>query len=452
MHSPSSDQAYDATAEPHAPHIPAVGLPVIVSSSAESDEAPQVVHTAGGKHRGGGLVANWAPGAALKRPLAMQRSLSGFFGLRSSGIPDGDGPAMSAERRVSHGSTMSDGSSVLEDGTSGILYLGAQQKTAGSTAAMDVVSGWNAGERRRRLPQGASGVVLHKDLWKIEVDEEYGTTHVFRSYLARLDEPDEPGVGWGDSRAVDDDDDDGGERHWRAESITPRPMFSPTAEALNVHSQQQRSSLSPNSSAGGSSYFPAMPPPSKPFLPGEEPNRHVNGVLSNYPLAYKPAPASGSNVTSPFTSRPPSSVDLSGIATRRMGTQGTPQGATRLPPAHMRIDLPHGGYVLDDPTSSKASSARLLTPEREWVPGAWGYAKETFDPDVETDTEDEDDDGDEVDALVKRTRSRLIVDGDIRLKTRADAPVRETTSTTGEATGAQVQSSSNTRLMPWSTF
>lgn len=87
------------------------------------------------------------------------------------------------------------------------------------------------------------------------------------------------------------------------------------------------------------------------------------------------------------------------------------QGTTRQGLAHMRIDLPNGGYVFDDPSSSKASSARLLTPEREWVPGAWGYAKETFDPDVESDTEDEEDNVHEVDALAKRTRSRLIVDG-----------------------------------------
>lgn len=63
--------------------------------------------------------------------------------------------------------------------------------------------------------------------------------------------------------------------------------------------------------------------------------------------------------------------------------------------------------------SSKASSARLLTPDREWVPGAWGYAKETFDPDVESesDTEDEDDREDAVEGLTRKTRSRLIVDG-----------------------------------------
>jgi hypothetical protein len=191
------------------------------------------------------------------------------------------------------------------------------------------------------------------------------------------------------------------------DSITPRPMFSPTAEALNIHAQQ-RSSLSPNASAaGGNGYFPAMPPPSKPFLPGEEPNQHVNGVLSNYPLAYKPAPPSGSTVTSPFTSRPPSSADLSGMARRGQGAGR--QGLA----SHMRIDLPNGsGYAFDDHLSSKASSARLLTPEREWVPGAWGYAKETFDPDVESETEDEEDgDAREVDLTAKRAKSRLIVDG-----------------------------------------
>lgn len=83
----------------------------------------------------------------------------------------------------------------------------------------------------------------------------------------------------------------------------------------------------------------------------------------------------------------------------------------RQNPNHMRIDMPKNGFMLDDPMSSKASSARLLTPEREWVPGAWGYAKETFDPDVESDTEDEDEAGGQVDGLANRTRSRLIIDG-----------------------------------------
>lgn len=181
------------------------------------------------------------------------------------------------------------------------------------------------------------------------------------------------------------------------DNVTPRPMFSPTAEALNVSGQR---SLSPNGGPGtsGNGYFPAMPPPGKPFLPGEEPNQHVNGVLSNYPLAYKPT-TPGSTATSPYASGPPSSADMN-----------APRRAARQHPAHMRIDMPNG-FVVDDPTSSKASSASLLTPEREWVPGAWGYAKETFDPDVESDTEDEDDDRAQVDGLASRTRSRLIIDG-----------------------------------------
>lgn len=77
----------------------------------------------------------------------------------------------------------------------------------------------------------------------------------------------------------------------------------------------------------------------------------------------------------------------------------------------MRLDMPKNAFPLDDPMSSKASSARLLTPDREWVPGMWGYAKETFDPDVESDTEEEDEHDEAVDALARKTRSRLIVDG-----------------------------------------
>lgn len=185
-----------------------------------------------------------------------------------------------------------------------------------------------------------------------------------------------------------------------ASEATPRPMFSPTAEALNVKPQQRSLSPSGLAQTSGNGYFPAMPPPSKPFLPGEEPNQHVNGVLSNYPLAYKPT-TPGSGTTSPYTSGPPSTVDNSGFA------------RTSRSAAYMRLDMPKNGFPFDDQMSSKASSASLLTPDREWVPGAWGYAKETFDPDVESesDTEDEDDREDAVEGLVRRTRSRLIVDG-----------------------------------------
>ncbi|KAJ9091471.1 hypothetical protein QFC21_007206 [Naganishia friedmannii] len=700
----------------------AMGLPLIVSSSAESNEAPQVVNAPDYEHapngesavpasngssgsgyassagsalaekptsadsntgttagKLGGLLSNWAPGAAaLTRPLSMQRSLSGLFGLRSpvAGIaqrPLSEPVALVGEggRKMSQCSMTSDESSLLlmsdEGGKSGVVYHRAalhKRNEANVTSAA-------GGERRPRLPAGASGIVLHKDLWKLDQMSErcdlpecstvfsftnrrhhcrmcgqiFCTPHA--SYALDLwypptgtseeglrsgmtsrrgsgDEPQEvsrsqtttstmneasdltasllrlparrnivkdgvvkpsrvcvdcydrvwnpeklarrektrravhhddgaAGTSTTDPNANDSDSQashsgfslvldtraavgnnlnervlyrsrssqgtgrrmfsaptspastspthqgnalDGamvglamgdsvaslsrtgsrasslappGARQNRrlarnasahgalslpplrpgsaCDSITPRPMFSPTAEALNIHAQQ-RSSLSPNSSAaGGNGYFPAMPPPSKPFLPGEEPNQHVNGVLSNYPLAYKPAPASGSTVTSPFASRPPSSADLSGMA-RRMAGQGT----GRQGPAHMRIDLPNGGYAFDDHLSSKASSARLLTPEREWVPGAWGYAKETFDPDVESDTEDDEDSGDvyEVDSLAKRARSRLIVDGDIRLMTRA-GDVRQT-ATAGQHTTSHAQSSSSTRLMPWSTF
>ncbi|KAJ9115402.1 hypothetical protein QFC22_005157 [Naganishia vaughanmartiniae] len=714
------DTTTNADPQPQAPPIATVGLPLIVSSSAESNDAPQVVNApeheqptneesspaaptnastgsassagsaSGGKSTSaesntgagaklGGLLSNWAPGVALKRPLSMQRSLSGFFGLKPSGIAESTSTKTSREeeqaggeggRKMSRGSMTSDESSLLvadEGGKSGVVYCGVDGKRAFADVAA-VAGGWNAGERRRRLPDGASGIVLHKDLWKLDQMSEtcdlpecstvfsftnrrhhcrmcgqiFCTPHAsyaldlwypptgtseegFRSGMtSRRGSADGPveqqqgvprspneadramqgsevtasllrlparrNVGkdgvvkpsrvcvdcydrvWNPGKLVarekarravhgddavaisatgDVNDSDSqashsgfslvldskaavndrvlqrsrssqgtGRRMFSAptspastspttnqgnaldgavvglamnnsvaslsrtgsrasslappgakqnrrsarnasahgalslpplrpgsaasDSVTPRPMFSPTAEALNIHAQQ-RSSLSPNSSAGANGYFPAMPPPSKAFLPGEEPNQHVNGVLSNYPLAYKPAASSGSTVTSPFTSRPPSSADLSGMARRIAG-----QGTTRQVPAHMRIDLPNGGYAFDDPLSSKASSARLLTPEREWVPGAWGYARETYDPDVESETEDEDDDVREVDSVAKRAKSRLIVDGDIRLKTRASDPRQ--TATPGDHTASHVQSSTGTRLMPWSTF
>lgn len=100
----------------------------------------------------------------------MNRSLSEFFGLRapttvSEPADDDRTPPAQGERRVSHGSTNSDGSSMVEDGKSGILYYRAKDNR-GSTDTTG--SGWNLGERRiRKLPEGAGGVALHKDLWKV---------------------------------------------------------------------------------------------------------------------------------------------------------------------------------------------------------------------------------------------------------------------------------------------
>jgi hypothetical protein len=48
------------------------------------------------------------------------------------------------------------------------------------------------------------------------------------------------------------------------------------------------------------------------------------------------------------------------------------------------------------------SSAGVLTPDREWVPSAWGYDRETFDPDRELDDDEEE---------MKRGRTKLVVDG-----------------------------------------
>lgn len=672
----------DTTQQLNAPVTTTNALPLIVSSSAESNEDPQVVNvpdatenpspeqsssngsktdsslsrenvnsgdktlnesSSGSGGKLGGILSNWAPAAALKRPLGMNRSLSEFFGLKASNTvsepaDDDRTPPAQGERRVSHSSTNSDGSSMVEDGKSGILYYRAKDKR-GSTETTG--NGWNLGERRsKKLPEGASGVALHQDLWKVslaiadldsysdtllQLDQmsetcdfpECSVTFSFTnrrhhcrtcgqifctphaSYALNLwypatDNSDEPKSSsssrrpskdatvplsrspdqtdlnasstilnapgnsllrlparkqsqgvikparvcedcydkvWHPNRYVtrerarrapgasgvhiDVDSDSqasnsgfslvsdprhaatahllndrvlhrshsaraSGRRMFSApvspastsppkpnsgldaavhallnnentivtsrsssrssslappgarqnarlarhasahaglslrnrlpptspgslfDNVTPRPMFSPTAEALNVLGPQR--SLSPHGgpSTSGNGYFPAMPPPSKPFLPGEEPNQHVNGVLSNYPLAYKPT-TPGSSATSPYTSGPPSSADLNALARRMHGSRQNPN--------HMRIDMPKNGFMLDDPMSSKASSARLLTPEREWVPGAWGYAKETFDPDVESDTEDEDDAGGQVDGLANRTRSRLIIDG-----------------------------------------
>lgn len=656
--------------QPPAPVILNNALPVIVSSSAESTDSPQIVNvpefeageaqtseqcssndskptsslSAGSEHSGDktlatdgssgsggksrGILSNWAPAAAaLKGPLAMQRSLSEFFGRKTPGSTEDDRTSFAqTERRVSHSSTNSDVSS-LGGGKSGILYYRAKEKR-GSTDTTGSV--WSGGERRNRLPEGASGVAVHKDLWKVccflfpivscadipKLDEMSETCDspecaVVFSFTKRRHHcracgqifctphasfaldlwypptnigeeprsgapsrrpsneaandtsvlPSESGIDgvtnallrplqsskiasrkgaikparvcedcydkvWNPERYAsrerarrvntgttnlngDLDSDSqasnsgislvdpkansavnnlnervlqrsgstrstgrrlfsapvsplstsppisngldasvlslttGISRHGsRSSSLappgarqnarlarnasahgalslrqrmptspfssdaTPRAMFSPTAEALNVGPQQRSLSPSGLANPSGNGYFPAMPPPSKPFLPGEEPHEHVNGVLSNYPLAYKPT-TSSTGATSPYTSGPPSTADLSGYSRNC-------QASTRNP-SYMRLDMPKHGFSLDDPTSSKASSASLLTPDREWVPGAWGYAKETFDPDVESDTEDEDDEGDAVDALARKTRSRLIVDGGKRI-------------------------------------
>ena len=187
--------------QPSAPVISNNALPVIVSSSAESNDAPRIVnapdagdqqpfeqsssndskHTsslsAGSENPGDkilategssssgdkprGILANWAP-AALAGPLGLQRSLSGFFGLKTQTTTDENRtPLAQNERRVSHSSTNSDASSLVDEGKSGIIYY--QKRGSTDTTA----SGWSHGERRNRLPEGASGVAVHKDLWKV---------------------------------------------------------------------------------------------------------------------------------------------------------------------------------------------------------------------------------------------------------------------------------------------
>jgi hypothetical protein len=195
--------------QPSAPVVLNNALPVIVSSSAESTDSPQIVNVpefetgetqtseqsssndskptsslstgsdhsgdktlatdgssgSGGKSRG--ILSNWAPAAAaLKGPLAMQRSLSEFFGRRTQGPAEDDRTSFAqTERRVSHSSTNSDASS-LGEGKSGILYYRANAKDKRGSVDTNG-SGWSGGERRNRLPEGASGVAVHKDLWKV---------------------------------------------------------------------------------------------------------------------------------------------------------------------------------------------------------------------------------------------------------------------------------------------
>ncbi|KAJ9108185.1 hypothetical protein QFC20_003548 [Naganishia adeliensis] len=185
----------DTTQQLNAPVTTTNALPLIVSSSAESNEDPQVVNvpdatenpspeqsssngsktdsslsreyvnsgdktlnesSSGSGGKLGGILSNWAPAAALKRPLAMNRSLSEFFGLKASNTvsepaDDDRTPPAQGGRRVSHSSTNSDGSSVVEDGKSGILYYRAKDKR-GSTDTTG--SGWNLGERRSKKLTG----------------------------------------------------------------------------------------------------------------------------------------------------------------------------------------------------------------------------------------------------------------------------------------------------------
>lgn len=68
---------------------------------------------------------------------------------------------------------------------------------------------------------------------------------------------------------------------------------------------------------------------------------------------------------------------------------------------HLHQKLQHSGY--NGTSTNTNSSPGLLTPDREWVPSAWGYDRETFDPERDVDTDDEDG--------VQRGRMKLVVDG-----------------------------------------
>lgn len=192
-------------------------------------------------------------------------------------------------------------------------------------------------------------------------------------------------------------------------------IFSPTAEALNT-------SPAPDGT-GRNCYFPTLSAaPSLDHLPGEEPNSVVTGVLASYPLAHKRAVSPGS-VHSPVTEPLSSQISLGAIAgPGRPASKTNSRDSSASRNGLTLNNMPSHGFGTVDQFNSRwqiytangssthttTSSAGILTPDREWVPSAWGYDKQTFDPDVETDTEDEDGHN--------RGRPRLVVDGDFRLK------------------------------------
>jgi len=195
-------------------------------------------------------------------------------------------------------------------------------------------------------------------------------------------------------------------------SSTARKVFSPTTEALNPKS------CSPAEGSNRNSYFPAMPPPSVPHLPGEEPNTTVSGILATYPLAHKAVTSPSSPYTPQVMSntsvlslgslagpgRTPNASDSRDSSRSRSQSYLTIQN---MPPMglgaldHLHQKLQHSGY--NGTSTNTNSSPGLLTPDREWVPSAWGYDRETFDPERDVDTDDEDG--------VQRGRMKLVVDG-----------------------------------------
>jgi len=194
-------------------------------------------------------------------------------------------------------------------------------------------------------------------------------------------------------------------------SSAARKVFSPTVEAMNPNS------CSPAEGPNRNSYFPAMPPPGMAHLPGEEPSTTVTGILATYPLAHKPVTSPSSPYTPQLYSqssllslgslagpgRPlneSSSRDSSRSGSRnRLTIQNMPPlGMGPLEQIHQKLQsIGHNGT-----STNTNSSAGPLTPDREWVPSAWGYDRETFDPDRELDDDEEE---------MKRGRTKLVVDG-----------------------------------------
>jgi hypothetical protein len=75
-----------------------------------------------------------------------------------------------------------------------------------------------------------------------------------------------------------------------------------------------------------------------------------------------------------------------------------PLGMGPLDHIHQKLQ----GAGQNGTSTNTNSSAGVLTPDREWVPSAWGYDRETFDPDRELDDDEEE---------MKRGRTKLVVDG-----------------------------------------
>jgi hypothetical protein len=197
----------------------------------------------------------------------------------------------------------------------------------------------------------------------------------------------------------------------QASLSSARKVFSPTVEAMNPNS------CSPAEGTNRNSYFPAMPPPGMAHLPGEEPNTTVSGILASYPLAHRPV----TSPSSPYTPQVYSQSSLLSLGSLsgpgRSPNESSSRDSSRsrsrnqltiqnMPPLGMGpLDHIHQklqGAGQNGTSTNTNSSAGVLTPDREWVPSAWGYDRETFDPDRELDDDEEE---------MERGRTKLVVDG-----------------------------------------